>query len=345
MKAYLNYLINTKWLQTLVMTIIPTLIMVLILTSTNFRSYHSNTLKVPTDLLVSIIFMFIVMIIIVIFRFSSLRNAKEVDLYYALPLSRQKLFLTHFLYGLLQNIFVWTVLYFFSSMTVILKANGGYAEGWLLLIYFIVLFYITVLYSITVFIFLKANTIFDGIAFIILFNILFIFIPIFFTSTILDTEPILNHPFFLNPYYSVTQLSGWMTELSTGLSPYGQEMITRSAPYVIMNTIMFLILAVVSFMYNFRTVEDMKTEYIGQISSSKLGYRFYIPAILITSIPNIFYLGTAVTFVLVVILISAGFIGFFIYRRGLKITWVDAGYVLIPTLIGMIIGVMVNGFY
>jgi hypothetical protein len=78
--------------------------------------------------------MMIVMVVIVIFRFSSLRNAKEVDLYYALPISKQKLFLAHYLYGLLQAVFVWTILYFFSLLTVVLKTNGGYQEGWLILI-------------------------------------------------------------------------------------------------------------------------------------------------------------------------------------------------------------------
>lgn len=343
MKTYLTYLIHKKWLQTFVMTIIPTLIMVLILTSSNFTRY-SNGLRAPSVLLVSIIFMVIVMVVIVIFRFSSLRNSKEVDLYYALPISRQKLFLAHFIYGLLQFVFVWTVLYLFSLLTVIAKTNGGYTEGWLILIYFIVLFYLVILYSITTFVFLKANTIFDGIAFIILFNVLFLFIPAFFTTAILDTEPILNHPFFLNPFYSVSQLSFWMVELSNDIDAHGQQIIATTTPYVITNTVLYLTSAVFAFLYNYHQVNETKTEYIGQLSSSKLGYRFYIPAILVTAVPNIFYIGSAVTFVLIVILISAGFIGFFIYRRGLKITWIDAGYVLIPTLIGMIIGVMINGF-
>jgi ABC-type transport system involved in multi-copper enzyme maturation permease subunit len=344
MKTYLNYIIHKKWLQTIVMTMIPTLIMVLILTSSNYTRFSAQ-LRAPRDLLVSILFIMIVMIVIVIFRFSSLRNTKEVDLYYALPISKQRLFLAHYLYGLLQAIFVWTILYFFSLLTVVLKTNGGYQESWLILIYFIVLFYLVILYSITVFVFLRANTIFDGIAFIILFNVLFLFIPLFFSTTILDTEPMLNHPLFLNPFYSVTEISGWMTELSNIMDSYVHKGMIESVPFVITNSLIFLTLGVVMFLYDYHKIDETKTEYIGQISNSKLGYKFYIPAILVTSIPNMFYLGSAVTYVLLIILISAGFIGFFIYKRGLKITWVDAGYVLIPTLVGMIIGVLVNGFH
>jgi hypothetical protein len=155
----------------------------------------------------------------------------------------------------------------------------------------------------------------------------------------------LNHPFFLNPFYSVTELSRWMTEFSNIMNSQTYNSIIRATPFVIANSLIFLILGVVMFLFDYRKIDETKTEYIGQLSSSKLGYRFYIPAILVTSIPNIFYLGSAVTYVLLIILISAGFIGFFIYKRGLKITWVDAGYVLIPTLIGMLIGVMTNGFY
>lgn len=344
MKPYLNYLIHKKWLQTLVMTIIPTLIMVLIITSSRFAHYSNSGFRDPSEMLVSIIFMIIVVIVIVIFRFSSLRSAKEVDLYYALPISRQKLFLTHFIYGLLQVIFVWTVLYFFSLITVIAKTNGGYQEVWLFLIYFIALFYIIILYSITVFVFLRANTIFDGIAFILLFNILFLFIAIFFTGRVFLFNTNFNQPFFLNPYYSVAELSNFMTKLSNQVSSYDQQRIANASLFIIINTIFYTASAIFAFLYSYRQINETKTELIGQLSSSKLGYKFYIPAILVTAVPSIFFIGSAVTFVLVIIFISAGFIGFFIYKRGLKITWVDAAYVLIPTLIGMIIGVMMNGF-
>ncbi|AUD65839.1 hypothetical protein BK011_09125 [Tenericutes bacterium MZ-XQ] len=344
MKKYLDYLIHKKWLQTLVMTIIPTLIMVLIITSSRFARYSSGGFRDPSELLISIIFMMIVMIVIVIFRFSSLRSAKEVDLYYALPISRQKLFLTHFIYGLLQVIFVWTILYFFSLITVIAKTNGGYAEGWLFLIYFIALFYIIILYSITVFVFLRANTIFDGIAFIILFNVLFLFVAIFFTGRVFLFNTNFSEPFFLNPYYSVAELTAFMTKLSNQISSNDQVRFENASLFIIINTIFYASSAVFAFLYSYRQINETKTESIGQISSSKLGYKFYIPAILITAIQSIFFIGSAVTFVLVIIFVSAGFIGFFIYKRGLKITWVDTAYVLIPTLIGMIIGVMMNGF-
>ena len=344
MKPYLNYLIHKKWLQTFVMTMIPTLIMVLIITSSRFARYSSGGLKDPSELLISIVFMMIVMIVIVIFRFSSLKNAKEVDLYYALPISRQKLFLAHFIYGLLQVIFVWTMLYFFSLITVIAKTNGGYSEGWLILIYFIALFYIIILYSITVFVFLRANTIFDGIAFIILFNILFLFVSLFFTGRVFLFNTNFSQPFFLNPYYSVAELTNFMTKLSNQIGSYDQDRIASAFLFIVMNTIFYLVSSILAFLYSYRQIDETKTEFIGQISSSKLGYRFYIPSILVTAVPSIFFIGSPVTFLLVIIFISAGFIGFFIYRRGLKITWIDAAYVLIPTFIGMIIGVMMNGF-
>ncbi len=345
MRTYLNYLIHKKWLQTLVMAIIPTLIMVFILSSTNFRRYTSGGFSDPDELLISIIFMMIVMIVIVIFRFSSLRNPKEVDLYYALPISRQKLFLTHFIYGLFQILFVWTILYFSSFITLILITQGGYQEGWLLLIYFVVLFYLVVLYSVYTFIFLKANTIFDGIAFIILFQILFLFVSLLFTGRLFLYGPIFNEPFFLNPYFSVSGLSIFLGQLSNGIETHQHSSFMFSLPYIIVNSVIYLSLAAFLSYYQYHHVDEIKTENIGQLSSSKLGYRFYIPAILITSIPNIFFLGTGITFVLVIILISAGFIGSFIYKRGLKITWVDAGYVLIPTLIGMILGILMNGYH
>jgi acetoin utilization transport system permease protein len=99
MKAYFNYLVKTKWLQTVVLALIPTFIFALFLILNNVTYSFQNSNRLPDDFSLSVIFISVVLIVIVVFRFSSLRNPKEVDLYYALPISRKKLFLTHSLFG------------------------------------------------------------------------------------------------------------------------------------------------------------------------------------------------------------------------------------------------------
>ena len=337
MKAYFSYLTKTKWLQTVVMALIPTFIFVLGLALNNPAGSSRGLL--PNNFGISVIYISIVSIVIVVFRYSSLKNPKEVDLYYALPISRKKLYLVHALFGFLQLMFVWTVMFIFGFITFLMISHGYYNAGFILLLYIVAILYLAILYSITIFIFLRANTIFDGIAFILLFHILFLFISLFLSNGVF--------PFFqmfgLNPFYA---LSSWTLYLLSLANPrpsgYSTAYFMNSFLIIIFNTLLFMSLSIVSFIYNYKTIELDQTEKIGQISDGKFGYRLYIPLIMIFAISSIFFIGAIITWLLIGIFVSAGFIGFFILRRTAKIKLIDIGYIIVPALIGIILGILIN---
>jgi len=339
MKAYLSYLTKTKWLQTVVMALIPTFIFVLVL-ALRSPDYVPNIFNNPPyDFGISVIFISIVQIVIVVFRFSSLRNPKEVDLYYALPISRKKLYLVHALFGFIQLMVVWTSLFFFGFITFLIISQGYYNVVLILPLYLVVIFYLTILYSITIFIFLRANTIFDGIAFILLFHVLFLFISLFLSNGLLSFVMM----FYLNPFYALTRWTMFLLSISVHRP---SEFLTNSfiiaLPSLLFNTLLFMSLSIVCFIYNYKTIEQEKTEKIGQISDGKFGYRLYIPLIIIFAVASVFFIGAIITWILIGIFISAGFIGFFILRRTAKIKLIDLGYVIVPAIIGIIIGILIN---
>lgn len=337
MKAYFNYLIKTKWLQTIVMTIIPTLIFVLVIALSRQSYLHPGGYINHNDFSVSVVFIMIVLHVIVVFRFASLRNPKEVDLYYALPISRKRLYLTHLLFGFVQLLFVWTIMFLLGLATFVIMSKGFYNEGFLLLLYFVIIFYLAIIYSIISFVFLKANTIFDGITFIILFHILFLFMSLFLESGGYITR------FAVNPFYSTQKFTAFFLSLTTPApSGYIYDQFIKSIPLIIYNTLFFMGFSIFSFFYDYKNIEKEKTEKIGQISDNKFGYRLYIPTIIVFAIASIFFVGTVVTYLLIAIFMSAGFIGIFIFRRTAKIKLFDLGYVLIPTIIGIILGLIIN---
>jgi ABC-type transport system involved in multi-copper enzyme maturation permease subunit len=339
MRTYFNYLVKHKWLQTVVLTLIPTFIFLLLLflNAPYGTSQYGN--NAPFDFATSVVFISIVLIVIVIFRFSSLRNPKEVDLYYALPISRKKLYLVHLLFGFAQLIIVWTVMFILGFIALVILSSGYYNEGFILLLYFIVIIYLTIIYIITSFIFLRANTIFDGIAFILLFHVLFLFISLFFSNGILG----LLTMFGSNPFYSLTRWTAYLLSISVPRpSNYTTDYFIRSLPPLILNTLFFLGLSIYCYLYNLKTIEHEKTENIGQISASKFGYRLYIPLIIVFAIGSVFFIGSIITWLLIAVFISAGFIGFFIFRRTAKIELIDIGFILVPAIIGVILGIIIN---
>ncbi|MBU1020256.1 MAG: hypothetical protein KJ847_03510 [Firmicutes bacterium] len=339
MKTYFNYLTKTKWLQTIVMALIPTFIFVLILILSSRTYPPANSSRFSNDFGISVIFISIVLIVIVIFRFSSLRNPKEVDLYYALPISRKKLYLVHSLFGFVQLLIVWTIMFLFGFITLLILSQGYYREGFFFLLYFIVIFYLAILYSITSFVFLRANTIFDGIAFILLFHTLFLFVSLFLSYNLIG----ILMEFGMNPFFS---LGTWTTYLLTmtahSPSTFATEYFVRTLPSVITNTLVFMGLAIFCYIYNYKMIELEKTENIGQISDSKFGYRLYIPLCIIFGVSTVSLFGGIIIWLLNSILLTAGFIGFFIFRRTAKIKLIDVGYILVSVIIGIVLGILIH---
>ncbi|BCR35213.1 hypothetical protein [Mariniplasma anaerobium] len=339
MKAYFNYLTKTKWLQTMVMALIPTFIFVLTLILNNRTYPPTNSSRFSNDFGMSVIYISIVLIIIVIFRFSSLRNPKEVDLYYALPISRKKLYLVHLLFGFVQLLIVWTIMFILGFITILILSNGYYREGFFFLLYFIVIFYLVILYGITSFVFLRANTIFDGITFILLFHILFLFISLFFSNNLIG----IFMSFGLNPFYSLGRWTTYLLSMTAHTpSNSATEYFVRALPSVITNTLVFMGLATFCYIYNYKMIEQEKTENIGQISDSKFGYRLYIPLSIIFGVSTVSLFGGIIIWLINGILVSAGFIGFFIFRRTAKIKLIDVGYILVSVIIGIILGILIN---
>ncbi len=339
MKTYLNFLMKTKWLQTTVMALIPTFIFVLILVISGLKYTQIQSMTFISNFTTSVIFIVVVSFVIVVFRFASLRNPKETDLYYALPIPRKTIYLTHMLFGLIQLLIVWTAMFILGLLSVILLASELYNFGFLIALYFIVIFYSIVLYGISSFLFLRANTIFDGIAFMILFHVLFLFFSLFMVSIQLNVYSI----FSFNPFYSLSLFTSYcIYGAAQNTTSFLFAFFQNSMPSLIANTVFFMLFSIFCYLYDYLNIEKVKTEKIGQLSDSLFGYKTYIPLTIIFAIPSMFYIQMIIIWLLVGVFVSAGFIGFFIYRRSAKIKLIDVGIISAATFIGIMLGYAIH---
>ncbi len=340
MKDYLNYLMHKKALQTIVLAMIPSFILIITLLTSSLNRPQGRY-DDPVVFNLSIILMMIVLTVIVIFRFGSLRNAKEVDLFYALPISRRNLFLTHYLFGLIQAIIIWTVMFFLGLITLFIRYPFFvYSIGHFFILYIAVLVYIVLIYTLTTFVFLRARSIIDGIAFIILFQLFFLFVSLAFAN--INNFSLLFNAFVFNPFYALATLATSLMKLAGPNYTILDLQLGRILFASLVNFISFLTLAIFMFRYDLKNIEDQETEYIGSISSSKLGYLFYIPALLFLISFSTFFLFQVTSYLIFIVLLSAGFIGFFIYRRSLKIKSRDLLYIFIPMIIGILCSLLVH---
>jgi hypothetical protein len=341
MKLYLIYLIKNKWLQTLVMALIPTLIFLISVLMNTYRYYHElipgrPTFRTPDVFASALVFIMILIPIVTIFRLYIFRNSKDVDLYYSLPVSRQQLLLTQLFFGFIQLLFIWTTMYFIGLIAFSILTDGSFLTGYLLLLYFVTIFYIAVLYGITSYLFLKANTLVDGIAFIIIFHTAFLFLSTFLASTQIRMLGFI-HAFMFNPFYSISQLTYNLLYISRP-DIGGSVPITHSLeiPHVFINSLIFVTLSIFGFILSYQSIRTEKSENIGRLSLSKIGYKSLIPLNLLFISASTYTFFYSTSFIAIAIIAAAGFIGYFIMRRSVKITWVDIASVVTPIIIAII---------
>ncbi len=249
-----------------------------------------------SNLLALAIFIFITTLIVAILEFYPLKTKKGADLYYSLPYSKKRLHLELYLKGLFQIFLIFTILYIPMFLIPLIK---GYYFKYILYLpmYFTYLITITVVYTIIVFIFTRANTLIDGILFIVLFTLT----PILFTNAFsVFFGNIFNNSTFINPFSRLDPLKVYpfypifyTNDLFIRSVERRHELIgggINKFSFFNENLYYLGLWIVVSGVFAYFLFNDPKkkaAEEVGQISNSILGYKTLIP-ILIFSFSYIF---------------------------------------------------------
>ena len=250
-----------------------------------------------------------------IIELGNMKNKRNADLSYSLPVSRAKMAIAHYASGALQIFAVYTVSYITMVLKVLTSENVRFIQQreMLFVCYFVLLGVGLGLYSIFMAIFNSANNVLDGWMFVGAWSIL----PALFLIALGDFDgetggafglSILERIFvsedLLMPHSALVVCDNFYSIL------VGNEIFTKYAEAAVAWSVIGIICAAVYF-YSFT---KKRVEELGNISGTAFGYRVLLP-IGVFSMTQAF--DEELTCLILAALISV--VGYMIYRRSFKI--------------------------
>ncbi len=280
----------------------------------------------------------IMCILIPILVFSYKMNKRSIDMNFSLPVSRTKIFVAHFLVGLIMMYVAYSVAYWLGFVIIAIKVKKLFLI-WYLYIYLASLIPAFIFYSIAAFAFTRANTIIDGIITIVCILLL----PALITCVLYNWASV-NPGTFLPfaPLYDVFNklgngiINGNVEPLFASFQkPYDMhirfECITEVCMFV--GEILWLLLSIGATIGAIMTERNCKAENCGQRSESIFCYKSIIP---IYTISFVALAGNSIVPILAVIF--AEFVVSIIYKRTIKIGWKYFALLLVYVIGGILLG-------
>lgn len=289
-KKYFLYRFKSSWLQLILIVAMSVIIMMASRSELDY--YEKMKLNSINTVVVWLCFF------VPILELSLFKNRRNMDTILSLPISRKKIALAHLLNGYIQIALPLTV----CTIISLILLNSPTAENypWQVILNYVILLPVTALvYGVFSFIFMKANTVVDGVITQAL-SILSIFLAggalkhIIVEGLGIEINFIDYSVFVL--FSPINLLGDWL------FLEHTMEL------YEIIGFITICLLGLVAILGYFKAFAEQKPERIGGISDSIIGYRLLIP---------VYAFSLSLTGLDWFILLSA-FIGYTIFRRGVK---------------------------
>ena len=334
MKKYFFYeLKKNLWTFVLLSILISLVYVSTVSTMTlTYYGYNLNVITATPNLSLLGGMLITLCFLVPIWTFSFKMNKRSVDLYYALPLKKGKLYFIKTVVGLLMVIVPYTIAYWLGFLTLLFREGNPYQMIWYLPAYFGELLFAVCLFGLNAFLFTRANKAADGI----LFMLAYAFLGILTVGVI---EEIIDQYF---RYY----------ETQAFLSFGGQILFDSNIEYLIRGhaenahwtVSMFaypIALATVSYGLLFYNLRYEKGENAEQVSDSWFGYRVIIPAYvaLLTAMATSSSNGDLLSFCLILV---GGITATVVYRRKIKFSWKYWLMLGIGVAAGIVLGVFVG---
>ncbi len=268
---------------------------------TGSRVFYYCTLEIPVTLMVILCYLAPVL------AFSPFKKRRNLDCFYALPISRQGLAAVHYLTGLAALVIPFTLSYL-TNFLLLLRFASRFNLAPVLGHYFLTLIFGAVIYSVFVFVFNEANTVVDGIWFMILYSFIL-------GLAILCIESYMHDLIRLTAGYGaiwapIAGVTSLISHAVNGTSPseYGADY--SHAPIWYAVWVVLAIAAAVGFFLTFGKRRVEKTE---ALSDSYFGFRTLIPVYAVTGM-LLFHSSHEPIYWLIIEVLAAT--GYTIFRRG-----------------------------
>ena len=312
----------------------------------NYSSIAANV-RLPKDNPIEIIttIALVLSIIIPIFEFQYRMRKLTVDHLYSLPIKRERIFLTHYFVGFLEIMIPVTVSFFYSLLSFATKKHI-FEVKYFIIYYFTLYLSVFIIYSFITFIFMRANTVRDGI-----FNIIFgffFFVCVFWliekgaqTDSVIrkidSTRAMCINPISTLCDYFQTEMEWAAIEIATNLGYYKNNPVANFALGDVLWLIFNFVIAIASFILSIILVKKDKSEDSMGISTSWFSYKTMIPFYMYFFSCISVYTSVIIYFFIAI----GGYILYVIYRRNVKIKLYDLGILFGSIILGVITGLLI----
>lgn len=270
-----------------------------------------------------------VVVVIPVMEFSFKMKRRSVDLYYALPLKRSKVFIVKYLVGLTELFILfipsWLLTFIWIAVSDNLY-NLSYFFGYLGM----AILFGTLLYTFMCFFYTMANSLIDGIIFMSMASCsLPLFINIIYELLLRSGTS--NRLLYKRFYFAPSPLFNLSYEL------YALMCNDKAAAEQYSNIIAVILVSVICLICGglFFYIHSKKNdaEDVSDESDSLFGYKTFIPFYMATSmvIPTQEYFWA--------IIAVAGYLAYAVYRRSFKIKGMDIISLGVSVIVGILIGV------
>ena len=242
-----------------------------------------------------------------------MKNKRNADLIYSLPVSRGKMALVHYLSGLIQIFAIYTVAY----ATMYIEIVSSHLYPWvqspsaLIGCYFALLAVGVALYSIFMAIFNSANTVVDGCVFIAAWSILIALFAIAIGEFNVETHDVFRLDFINNIAAEHLYPHG-----ALGISEFFYSLIVGTKPYYyyVNVAILWSVVGIICAIVYFFSFKKKRTEELSDLSNTLFGYKVILPI-------AVFSMTQALdeSFLSHIFAILLGVVGYMIYRRSFRI--------------------------
>lgn len=334
MKNYIKYQIKSNVFLTVALTVVMTIIYGITCANSVFIRIDDG-MAIPRDTPVGTIFamLAIACYVIPILQFSYKMTKRSTDIFYSLPISKKKLFLSRLISGFVHIIIPFTVAYWVGFVCIACSENnyilGAFVVGYLLGVLFGLTFYV-----INSFAFFQASNVVDGIVFIAIYSFIFV-LPLFYLLNKIDgfTSYIKDYLFVSSPIGAFV-FSGNFTNV---LAKNNGWFSFSSDATIYLVFILAIVFAITTFLITFYYSTNDKNENVECKSDSIFGYRTLIPILtVLISMPT----GAEFDFFIFISILLASLIMAVIYKRTIKIGWKWCAICLVATMLGKIIALI-----
>lgn len=242
-----------------------------------------------------------------------MKNKRNADLIYSLPVSRIKMALAHYLSGLIQIFAIYTVAYATMYIEIVTSPLYSWVQSPAALIgcYFALLGVGVAVYSIFMAIFNSANTVADGCVFIAAWSILIALFAIAIGEFNVETHDVFRLDFINN-----IAAEHLYPHAALGISEFFYSLIVGSKPYYyyVNIAVFWSAVGLACAMVYFFSFKKKRTEKLGDLSHTLFGYKVILPI-------AVFSMTQALdeAFLSHIFAILLGVVGYMIYRRSFKI--------------------------